>query len=214
MAEITALRTSQGNRQRVKLFLDGSFAFSLDAEVALKERLKVGQELAESQVKALVQAQNCHCCLGAATRLLSYRPRSAYELEQRLHRRGFDKATIDAALTTLKRQGLVDDRSFATFWKDNRQSFSPRSKWLTKQELKQKGVPAEVIDQVVSTIDDSDSAYRAAKRKTRGLKGSDYDSFRRRLEEFLRRRGFNYRLTATIVERLWREGDRLDRKSI
>lgn len=211
MAEITALRTSQGSRQRVRLFLDGSFAFSLDAEVALKEGLKMGQELAESQVKALAQAQNCHRCRGAATRLLGYRPRSEHELAQRLRQRGFDVATIDAVLTTLKGQGLVDDSSFATFWKDNRQSFSPRSKWLTRQELRQKGVPAEVIEQVVSTIDDSDSAYRAAKRKARGLKGSDYDSFRRRLGGFLQRRGFNYRVIATTVERLWREGDRPDR---
>jgi regulatory protein len=214
MAEITALRTSQGSHRRVRLFLDGSFAFSLDAEVALKERLKVGQELAQSQIEALAQAQSCHGCLGAATRLLSYRPRSEYELRQRLNRRGFYKATVDAVLTTLKRQGLVDDNSFATFWKDNRQTFSPRSKWLTGQALRQKGVPAEVIHQVVSNIDDSNSAYRAAERKAYSLKKTDYDSFRRRLGDFLRRRGFNYWVITTTVDRLWQEGDRLDGKSI
>ncbi len=53
---------------------------------------------------------------------------------------------------------MVDDMAFAQFWKDNRESFSPRSQWLTKLELRRKGVASDIIDQIVDTIDDEDSA--------------------------------------------------------
>jgi regulatory protein len=205
VAKITALRASRGRGKRVKVFLDGRSAFSLEAEVALKEGLKVGQELSAGQIEALNGANQCQRCLDAAARYLSYRPRSQYELRKRLLRRGFDDDSIELVLAKLKERGLINDGNFAQFWRDNRQSFSPRSQWLTRLELKQKGVPSEVIEQVVSTIDDADNAYRAANNRARSLTMSDYQSFRRRLSEYLRRRGFSYGVINKTIERLWQE---------
>lgn len=205
MAIITALRVSRGRGNRVRVSLEGRFAFSLEAEVAAREGLRVGQELSQSQIEALARAGHFHRCLAAAARYLSYRPRSEYEMRQRLLKRGFSNDSIEAVLPKLKEQGLLDDSAFARFWKDNRQSFSPRSQWLTGAELKQKGVPGDIIERVVSTIDDADNAYRAAKSRARSLPMSDYDSFRRRLGGYLRRRGFGYGVISKTIERFWQE---------
>ena len=99
----------------------------------------------------------------------------------------------------------MDDIAFARFWKDNRESFSPRSRWLTKLELRGKGVANDIIDQVVDAIDDDDCAYRAALRKAYSLPSSDYQTFRHRLGEYLKRRGFSYRVINYTVERMWRD---------
>ena len=112
---------------------------------------------------------------------------------------------MEAALANLKKQGLVNDLAFAQFWKDNRESFRPRSQWLTRLELKQKGVAEDIIDQVVAEVDDEDSAYRAAVGRARSLPLSDYHGFRRRLGERLRRRGFSYEVINNTIERLWKE---------
>ena len=205
MKKVTAIRSGKGQGKRVNIFLDGKFAFSLEAEVALKEGLQAGQELSDSQVEALVKSDNFHRCLNAATHYLSYRPRSESELKERLRRRHFDDDSVEAVIVNLKEQRLVDDRAFAQFWKDNRQSFSPRSQWLTKLELRRKGVADELVAEVVGTIDDDDSAYQAALSKARSLPLSDYQSFRHRLGEFLRRRGFGYGVANHVVERVWQE---------
>jgi len=205
MSKITALRIGRGRGKRVNVFLDGRFAFSLEAEVAVKEDLQVGQELSTSQVEALTRSDHFHRCLNAASHYLGYRPRSESEVRGRLQRRGFDGDCIEAVTARLKEQGLVDDLAFAQFWKDNRESFSPRSERLTKLELRRKGVVSDIIDQVVDSIDDGDSAYRAALSKARHLPLADYQSFRRRLGEYLRRRGFNYEVINHTVERVWQE---------
>ena len=155
-----------------------------------------------------------HRCLNAAVHYLSYRPRSEFELRERLHQRGFDGDSVEVVLAKLKEQGLVDDAAFAQFWKDNRESFSPRSQWLTKLELRRKGVASNIIDEVVDTIDDEDSAYRAALSKARHLPRSDYQGFRRRLGEYLKRRGFSYRVINHTVERIWQERGGWSRDSI
>jgi len=162
MNRVTALRLGRGRGERVSIYLDGEFAFSMEAEVVAKEGLKVGQELVQAQIEALARGDSFQRCLTAAARYLSYRPRSEFELRERLSRLGFDSDSIEAVLTRLKEQGLVDDTDFARFWRDNRQSFSPRSRWLTGLELRRKGVAEEVIDQVVGDVSDDDSAYQAA----------------------------------------------------
>jgi regulatory protein len=205
MSKITAIRVGRRQGKRVNVFLDGGFAFSLEAEVTIREGLQVGQELSANQIEALARSDCFHRCLNTAAHYLGYRPRSEFELRERLQRRGFDGDSVDAVLAKLKEQGLVDDMAFAQFWRDNRQSFSPRSQWLTKLELRQKGIAADIIDQVVEAIDNADSAYRAALSKARSLSQSDYQSFRRRLGEYLKRRGFGYGVINHTVERIWQE---------
>ena len=205
LKRITAIRAGRGQRKRVNIFLDGKFAFSLEAETAVKEDLQVGQELSANQIEVLDRSDQFHRCLNVVARYLGYRPRSEFELRERLRRRGFDGDSVVAVIAKLKGQGLVDDLAFAQFWKDNRESFSPRSQWLTKLELRQKGVADGIIDQVIGSVDDDESAYRAAWSKARSLPLSDYHSFRRRLGQYLKRRGFGYGVINHTVERIWQE---------
>ena len=205
MSKITGLNIGKRRKKRVNLFLDGKFAFSLETELVVKEGLQVGQELADSQLEELKSSDQLQRCLNAANRLLSYRPRSESELRMRLQRRGFDGESIEVVLTRLKKYGLLDDTAFAQFWQENRTTFSPRSKWLTGQELRRKGVSSEIIKQVAEAVDDNDNAYRAALSKMRRLPLTDYQVFRRRLGDFLRRRGFGYEVISHVMERIWQE---------
>ncbi len=205
VSRITALRTGRRREKRINVFLDGRFAFSLGAEVVAKENLQVDQELSVAQVEALTGSDQLQRCLEAAYRYLSYRPRSESEIRERMQRRGFAVETIDTAIARLREQSLLDDEAFAQFWKENRESFSPRSQWLTKLELKRMGVTNNAIEQVVAGMDDGENAYRAALQKTRRGTPADYPSFRRRLGDYLRRRGFNYEVIGHTLERIWQE---------
>ncbi|MBA7564161.1 Regulatory protein RecX [subsurface metagenome] len=207
MGKITAIRAGKGRRKRINLFLDGKFSVSLEADVLVKENLQVGQELSAEELETLTRTNHFQRCLNAATHYLGYRPRSESEIRQRLYQRGFDGDSVEAVIAQLKEQGLVDDIAFAQFWKDNRESFSPRSQWLTRSELRRKGVADDIIDQVVESVDDGDSAYRAALSKAHNLSLVDYQEFRRRLGGYLKRRGFGYEVTNRTVERIWRELD-------
>ena len=205
MKKITALRAGRGRGKRINIFLDDKFAFSLEAEVAAKEGLRVEQALSDERIEAVTRADHYQRCLNAAIDFLSYRPRSESELRVRLGRRGFESDAVKAVIARLKEQGMVNDTAFAQFWKDNRETFSPRSQWLTRLELRQKGIANEVIDPVVESIDEDNSAYRAGLSKARRLPRSDYESFRRRLGQYLKQRGFGYRAINGTVERLWQE---------
>jgi regulatory protein len=205
MGKITALRTGKGRSQRVNIYLDGQFAFSLDSEVVAREGLQTEQSLSSEQVKMLVESDQHQRCLSAATRYLSYRPYSEFELRERLRRRSFDTKTAEAVISQLKEQGLVDDAAFARYWAENRESFSPRSRWLTRVELRQKGIADDIIAGAVNGIDDEASAYKAAVSRAHSLRQAGYEDFRRRLGEYLKRRGFSYGVISHTVEQLWQD---------
>lgn len=205
MSKITALRAGKYQAKRVNLFLDGKFAFSLDSVDVSKDGLKVGLELSNDRVSAMLTSLKLSRCYDAACRYLSYRPRSEAEMRERLRRRGFLPEQIDAAIHKLKEQNLLDDMAFARFWKENRESFSPRSRRLTGRELRQKGVAQAVVDQVVAGIDENDSAYQAAISRMRRLTGLSYEDFRKKLSGYLQRRGFGYAVINQAVKRAWQE---------
>ncbi len=205
MSKITALKTNKPTDKQVSMFLDGKFAISLDTEVAVKAGLKIDQELSTSQIEELVKNLGLARCLNAAYRYLTYRPRSEAEMKERLHRRGFENSQIEIVINKLKEQNLLDDTAFAQFWKENREMFRPRSQRLTRLELRKKGVADTIIDEVTSESNDLDSAYRAALSKAQRLPHQDYEVFRRRLCDYLKRRGFDYSAINQTVKRVWQE---------
>jgi regulatory protein len=205
MSKITALKTSKRTDKQLSMFLDGKFAISLDTEVAAKEGLKVGQELSADQIEVLVKNLGLARCLNAAYRYLAYRQRSEAEMKERLNRRGFEDSQIEIVLNKLKEQNLLDDIAFAQFWKENRETFRPRSKRLTRLELRKKGVADAIIDEVTVESNDLDSAYGAALSKAQRLPHQDYEVFRRRLGDYLKRRGFDYSVINQTVKKIWQE---------
>ena len=209
MRTITAIEAQKRRKDRVNVFLDETFAFSLIIGVAEEQGLHLGQALSDPRIEELGRADLFQRCLNAALRFLSYRPRSEAETRLRLRlRRGFDEETIDRVILQLKARQMIDDVAFARFWRENRESFSPRSERMLKLELRRKGIAAEVIDEVLEGIDEDEDAYRAAQKKARSLSQEDYDTFRRKLGAFLRRRGFSYEVANHALERLWRDAPR------
>ena len=142
---------------------------------------------------------------GVALRLLAARPRSVAEVRQRLRRRGAVDPEAAEVIARLQEEGLLDDAAFAAYWRESRETFRPRGRRLLQAELRQKGVEAEVARAALTDLDEDEQAYRAGLRRARSLAAADEVLFRRRLEDYLRRRGFGYEVAVQAVRRLWAE---------
>jgi regulatory protein len=205
MSRITKITAGKKRDKRFNIFLDEKFAFSVPAEVMVKDRLHQGKELTDEDIEVLSKSDSYYRCLNTAVRYLGYRPRSESEMKQRLLRGGFNPGCIEKVLTKLKEQGLIDDNDFARFWKENRETFSPRSRRLTGLELQSKGLDRETIEEIIDEVDDEKNAYKAATGKAHRLSLSDKSAFSRKMSDFLRRRGFGYDVINHTVEKVWKE---------
>jgi regulatory protein len=199
MPTITAIRP-QKRGKKINLFLDGRFAFALGKETA--QGLEVGKELSPQQVQALTRKDALERAREFSLRLLSYRPRSEKEVRERLGRHGFPPKTVEETIARLKEQGLLDEGAFARFWKEGRETASPRSKRLIELELRRKGIDPELAREAVQDLDEEKSALRAARKKARSLKGLDEETFRKKMFSYLQRRGFSWELAHRTLLRL------------
>ena len=192
-------------KRRYDVHLDGADVLPLSREVLAAANLRVGQELDSARLDALREAESRHAAMSTSLRLLAYRPRSEREIRDELRTRGIPEAIADETLSRLKELRLLDDRALAESWTESRQRNSPRGRRLLLAELAQKGIEREVAHESVAAVDEEDAAVRAGRKRAQMLREAEFRDFRRRLGDFLARRGFGWEVCETAVKRLWAE---------
>src|SRR4051794_19938520 len=84
--QVTALRPTKRDPDRIAVHLDGTFAFALPAQLVTDERITVGDVLDAERVGSLLAAEEGARATEAALVFLAYRPRSEKEVRDRLRR--------------------------------------------------------------------------------------------------------------------------------
>ncbi len=198
---VTDLTTQKRNQERLNVFIDGRYAFSLALEAAAD--LKIGQSLSEARIAALKTADSLAQAKNQAVRLLSYRPRSVQEVARKLAEKGYDEAVIDQVVQHLQEVDLLNDRAFADYWVEQRQTFKPRSRLALQHELNQKGISRRVIETAVAVVDEDEAAYRAVSANLWRWRNLSQEQFKQKVGQYLQRRGFNYDTIRPVLQRTW-----------
>lgn len=197
---VTALKAQRGAKDRVNVYLDGEFAFGLALIHALW--LKIGQSLSDEDIAELKAADTLEKAQQRALNLISYRPRTVKEVQQRLKRAGADDGTVASVVERLKATGLLSDEAFGKAWVESRLRASPRSKRLIAWELRQKGMSREDIETALQGADDAEAAYRAAQKRLPRLQSLEPRERKRKLSEFLARNGFDYGTIEDVLAKI------------
>ncbi|HJQ15116.1 MAG TPA: RecX family transcriptional regulator [Anaerolineales bacterium] len=187
----------------MNVHLDGEFAFGLARIVAAW--LRLGQEISEEKIEQLQAEDARERAFQQAILFLSYRARSESEIRQNLRKHEIPEPVIEQTLDRLRQGGLANDDQFARAWVENRSTFRPRSRRLMAMELRQKGLKDEAVSSAIAEVNDEVLAYEAAQKKVARYKDLEWNEFRKKLSDFLARRGFSYSVIAPVVTRIWNE---------
>jgi regulatory protein len=161
--------------------------------------------MAEQRASKPREVPDASGAMDIAVRFLGTRPRTRWELEKRLRRAGAESAVIQGTLDRLADLGYLDDAAFARWWGDQRDRHNPRGRRMIEAELRQHGVPREVIDayrdehatperlpeDVAMPASEEDRARVALDRHLRGRPLPADRARLQRLGMFLVRRGFD-----------------------
>ncbi len=203
MLTVTRLEAQKKNPQRLNVYLDGEFAFGIS--LAAAPWLAEGDQLSQQKIEDLKSRDQIESAYQRALNFLSFRVRSSQEIRRNLRKHQVEDGTIDKVLERLRRASLVDDRAFARQWVQNRNQFKPRGKKALSSELYQKGIPQEIISEVLEDLDEEDLAWQCARAKSPHYSELDRETFQRKLYAYLNRRGFPYQISKEVVSGLWKE---------
>lgn len=210
--KITSISAQVRNQNRVNVFVDDVYTFSLDIFQLVELGIKVGNEYSEAELNDLQHESEFGKLYGRALEYTMLRPHSEKEVRDYLWRKtrptiskegvkrpGVSQKSADRVLARLKEKGYIDDEKFSRSWTENRSQIKGISRRKLQLELQKKGVEMSIIKQSLqeSSREDADELAKIIAKKRHRYEDEQ------KFISYLMRQGFSY----DIIKRSL-EGDR------
>ncbi|HET8999143.1 MAG TPA: regulatory protein RecX [bacterium] len=206
----------RGGGEWRRVVLDDGRQLWVDVEQVARHRLEPGEPVDPRVIGRLLARDVYFRARERALRLLAARPRSAWEIRERLARDRVPETTVRAVIAGLVHDQLLDDLTFARAWISRRMAARPYGARRIRWELRQRGVTPAIIDHALkeSVRDDggiSQTEERSALTLIRGrLSGYRYLTparRTRRIAALLERRGYAAGTIVRVLRTLGRAED-------
>lgn len=189
--KITAIKAQTKNPDRVSIYVDDKYAFSLNHNQLLEQKLRTGLEIDQVRLDEFKRASEQGKAYDRALNYVTIRPRSVQEMRQYARRKQWSAEDTEAIIQKLTERNYLNDQAFARAWLQSRKLTKNYSARKLKLELKQKGVTDDIVNEVVNQESyDEQSALKALIVKKQKL--ARYRDDPQKLMQYLARQGFDY----------------------
>ncbi len=145
-------------------------------------------------------------------RYLGRADRTVDQIRQRLVRASFSEVVIEQVLADFAQRRWLDDEQFARRWISSRLEKKPAGARRLASDLHQRGLAPETVARVLEEFSgtlDSPAAMVELLRRQRGrYAGLDEQKAKRRMLNFLRRRGYTEEGAWRALNQVWKEMQR------
>lgn len=213
--KITNITAQQKNRNRVNIFVDGSYRLSLDIYQVSQLGVAVGREYSQAELQNLEAESQFGKIYNRALEYCLMRPHSAREVRDYLWRKtrstkrlikpklnqpdtdsnqaklvevpGIPESMAERVFERLQLKGYIDDYKFCQYWLENRNLTKGISRRKLTSELLAKGVDSTIIEEQLAATNRSDEDELV---KIVTKKYHKYDQ--QKLVAYLARQGFGF----------------------
>jgi regulatory protein len=196
MPKITNFTSQVKNKDRVNVFIDEKYTFSLDIFQVSELGLKIGAELSESDLENLKKASDFGKLYTKTINWLVSRPHSERETRDYLFKKSASPELTNAIISRLKTKNYLNDATFTRFWIENRFQKKGISKKRLEVELLKKGITKETITEALknSPRNEAEEIDKIIIKKRQ-----KYANEPNKLLAYLIRQGFDYELARSRV---------------
>lgn len=190
--KITSAEKNKKHKDRLSVYVDGKFSFTISEEDYISLNLYEEQELTQEKIDYIKDTLNYRDAKARAVKFLSLKLRTEKEVRDKLRDEGYDDDCIEKVVMELKAIGYINNQLYAQKYIFDRSKLKPISKKLMKKELVFRGIPEEVADEVLLDwkVEDSSVAVNLLKRKFGKYDLSDKKVLKKAMA-FLMHRGFS-----------------------
>lgn len=203
MRQITSLKILDKRKQAFMIELEGLPWREVDIEVVLKFHLHEGDEISPEQQSAIDKENDFVHARRRAVNFCVKQPRTRREVLRLLERKNTKQETVDRVMRELMRQNLLRDKDVARrgVRRAERLKIGPLR---TEADLAQRGVNRQEIQEEIEPVRDPQwqrqQAKNLAEKRLQRLEELDTQTQRRRLTDYLMRRGFEAEIVQEVVE--------------
>ena len=151
--KITAIEDQKKHKNRKSVFLDGEFAFGIDAFSLYALKLREGDEITEHELIHIKQKVLLEDAKNRAAKLLSARSYTERDMMRKLIDYTGSEEIAQQTVTFLKEYRLIDDRDYAKRYASDCLNIKRLGKRSIRFKLLQKGIPASLADETLEEMD-------------------------------------------------------------
>lgn len=191
---VTKVERQKKKKNRLNIYLDGKYAFSISDDIYVKFRVHKGKQLSEEAIATIIHEDHLHRAYVAAIQYLRYRMRTEAEIRRHLRKKEMKEAVIDRIVSRLYEEKLLDDLEFAESFVRDRMNRSTKGPLLIEKELKEKGVSESDIKTALEQFTHEKQVEQAKKWLEKEMKKKLNTSYKRKKEQLsakLLQRGFS-----------------------
>jgi regulatory protein len=203
MAKITKIEVQKKNKERVNIFLDEEYAFSLSVELIYKEGLKKNDEVDSKRLELLAEAESKIRCKSTALKIIERSYKTEKEVIEKLKEKGYEDSAINKSIEFLKEYNFINDVNYAkAYIKDKLNSVGSQK---IKYTLLQKGIAKEIIEEELADLNkenEKNTAFNLAKKKLDIIKKKENDNYKisGKLYRYLISKGYGYDITSEVIK--------------
>ncbi|MBP3628002.1 MAG: RecX family transcriptional regulator [Anaerotignum sp.] len=201
---VTAITQQKKDETKYNVFIDGEYVFALPMQDILYFKLKEGREVPEETVEYIQNSLIYIKAQDLALHYIGYKMRTVKEIRMKLEEKGFSEEVIKKVIVFLEKYGYADDREYCRKYIKEKLRMKPKSGYALKIELRQRGISSRIIDEVMAEteLDEEGDAFRWLERTSRGNWPPADEKQKKKLYDFLLRKGYSYDVIGEAFRRM------------
>lgn len=190
------------------VILDNGERFVINIDIVVGSVLEKGKVITGADLAEILKKQRVITVKKDAYRIATNKPRSEFQMVQKLKERKYEQDEIALAIKFLYEFKLLNDLGFAKSFVANKLITKRYGLSRMRIELKRTGVSKEVIDEALASEFPNDEveifqlALEAAERKLRLIANKDAVKKRNSMIQFLTRQGFTWKTINRVCEKI------------
>lgn len=212
--KITKIEIQKRNKDRVNVFVDEEYAFSLHAEIVYKNNIRIGQEITKDFIENISEVEEQKQANTYALNLISRAFKTEKQIRTKMNEKGFKESHIDSTVDMLKSYKYIDDTLYTKNYISDSVNFTKSGKNKIKTKLYQKGIDSETIKEMIDELVDDEQQFNAAleigAKKYKTIRETDIRKKNQKLTSFLQYRGFSFDIIKKVLVTLSNEDYFLD----
>jgi regulatory protein len=190
--QVTSIKSQINKSNRLSIFIDGEYVFSLSETALLDSKLVAGQELDAAELEKFKKQSTDDLLYQKAFAYAALRMRSEWEVSSYIQRHGGSDNIIRYSINKLRELNVINDERYTRIYIEDRQNLHPSSRRKLVLELQKRHISGDVIKHVTS--DDVELADECAALQTIITKMRKQARYKDNLKlmQYLSRQGFSY----------------------
>ena len=208
---ISKIEIQKNNKEKVNIFVDGEYSFSLSLKGVNKYGLYNGRNISENEIKEIKDEDEKELAFLFLLDKISYKMFTEKEIRDKLIKKGFEIDSINYSLEKAKEYGYINDSYYAKCFIEQRGIPNKWGQQVIYQKLFQKGIDKNIIKESLNEFfdeeDEKENCYLLACKKMNSIKDFDFDNrnFIDKMYRFLISKGYSYETINSTIEKLKKE---------